>query len=330
MHMRVELRLGGLITINDHEIALGQSHALLEAIAQERSVRGAAERLGLSYRAAWGRLVALDDALGQPVIVKTKGHGSVLTETGATLRDALSATLKVFEASIAQEERTLERRLAALTGTAPQRLRLALSHDPLLMGLLEVMPDVEATIVGSREAVERLLAGRVDAAGFHAGDMDVTRTPPYDALFRNRTLVVRPLFAREQGFMLSPGNPLSILSVEDLARSKARFVNRQRGSGTRLWFDRLLERAGIPPSGILGYEQEEFTHQAVAAVIASGAADAGMGVRAVAERFGLAFVTIGQEVYHMAVRAEFSGFLDQIAESVAQRLPNAIGYAANS
>ncbi len=330
MHMRVELRLGGLITINDHEIALGQSHALLDAIAQERSVRGAAERLGLSYRAAWGRLVTLDAALGRPVAVKTKGHGSVLTETGAALRDALSATLELFEASIAQEERALEGRLAALTGTTSPRIRLALSHDPLLMGVLEALPDTEITVVGSREAVERLLDARVDAAGFHAGDMEVTRTPPYDALFRNRRLVVRPLFTREQGLMLAPGNPLRVHSVEDLARSKARFVNRQRGSGTRLWFDALLERAGLSPSDVVGYEQEEFTHQAVAAVIASGAADAGMGVRAVAERFGLDFLPIGHEVYHFAVRTELSGFLDQLTEKIAQRLGKAIGYAANS
>ena len=184
-------------------------------------MRGAADRLGLSYRAAWGRLVAPDDALGQPVVVKTKGHGSVLTEVGVALR-TLSATLDVFEPSIAQEQRALERRLAALTGAAPPRIR-ALSHDPLLMSLLEVMSDIEATIVGSREAVDRLLAGRVDAAGFHAGDTDVTRTPPYDALFRNRSLLVQPLFTREQGFMLAPGNPLSS------TRSKTSLATR-RGS----------------------------------------------------------------------------------------------------
>jgi molybdate-binding protein len=274
--------------------------------------------------------VTLDAALGRPVVVKTKGHGSVLTETGVALRDALSATLEVFEASIAQEERALEERLAALTGTASPRIRLALSHDPLLMGVLEALPEIEVAVAGSRESVERLLAGRVDAAGFHAGDLDVTRTPPYDALFQKRGLVVRPLFTREQGLMLAPGNPLRVHSIEDLARSKARFVNRQRGSGTRLWFDTLLERAGLSPSDVVGYEQEEFTHQAVAAVIASGAADAGMGVHAVAERFGLDFLPIGHEVYYFAVRTELSGFLDQLNEKIAQRLGNAIGYAANT
>jgi molybdate transport repressor ModE-like protein len=325
--MRVNLRLGGLITINGREVALGQSHALLDGIAQERSVRGAADRLGLSYRSAWGRLTVLNDAFGQPVAVKIKGHGSTLTQFGVTLREALGETLKMFEASLAHEERALERRLAVLAGTAPLRVRMAISHDPLLMNVLGDMAEIETAVVGSREAVERLLAGRADAAGFHAGEMDVTNAPPYDALFRDHELVVRPLFSREQGFMLAAGNPLSIRSIDDIARTGARFVNRQRGSGTRLWFDRLIERAHISPADIVGYAQEEFTHQAVAAVIASGAADAGMGVRAVAERFGLGFVTVGDEIYHLAGRRELAELMDRLAEKLSQELGKAVGYA---
>jgi putative molybdopterin biosynthesis protein len=324
--MPVELRLGGLVTINGHEIALGRTHALLEAIAQERSVRGAADRMRISYRSAWGRVLALEKALGHPVAVKTKGHGSVLTALGASLRDTLGATLDTFRVPLAQEERALEERLAALVGSTPDSIRLALSHDPFLMSMLEDLPNLEVSIVGSREAVERLLAGRADAAGFHAGDLDMARTSPYDALLQDRRFVVRQLFKREQGFMVSPGNPLSIRSVEDLARTRARYVNRQRGSGTRQWFDRLLERACVPSSSIVGYTQEEFTHQAVAAVIASGAADAGMGVRAVAERFNLGFTPVGQEIYHLAARIEMSAKIVSLLGEISTRLENAVGY----
>ena len=216
--MRVELRLGGLISVNGEEIALGQTHALLDGIAQERSIRGAADRLGLSYRSAWGRVLSLEKALGQPVAVKTKGHGSVLTEAGAALRSALGATLRSFEAALSDEERSLAGRLATLLGGTPPRDRLALSNDPLLMSILRDISTIEAMVVGSQEAVERLLAGKAEAAGFHTGDQDVRRTPPYDALFRDGRYVVRPLFTREQGLMLAPGNPLSIHSVKDLAR----------------------------------------------------------------------------------------------------------------
>ncbi|HEX2726435.1 MAG TPA: LysR family transcriptional regulator, partial [Beijerinckiaceae bacterium] len=91
--MQVELRVGGLITVNGHEIALGQTFGLLDAIARDRSVRAAAERLEVSYRSAWGRVLSLEQAIGQPVVEKTKGHGSVLTPFGEELRRALEAPL---------------------------------------------------------------------------------------------------------------------------------------------------------------------------------------------------------------------------------------------
>jgi putative molybdopterin biosynthesis protein len=325
--MRVELRLGGLISINGHDIALGRTHALLDSIAQERSIRGAADRLGLSYRSAWGRVLSLEKALGQPVAVKTKGHGSVLTAGGAALRDALAKTLRSFEAALRDEELALAGRLAPCLRNALRRDRLAFSNDPLLMSLLADLPAIEATVVGSHEAVERLLSGKAEAAGFHAGDQDIRRTPPYDGLFHDKRYLVRPLFSREQGLMLAAGNPLSIRSVNDLPRTGARYVNRQRGSGTRQWFDRLLEQAGISSRSIVGYNQEEFTHQAVAAVIASGAADAGMGVRAAAERFSLAFVPVGKEVYYLAAQPEFSDAITLLCDHVAARHRDCTGYA---
>jgi molybdate transport repressor ModE-like protein len=328
--MRVELRLGGLISIRDEEIALGQTHALLDGIAQERSIRGAAERLGLSYRSAWGKVLKLESALGQPVAVKTKGHGSALTGAGAALRDALAQTIQSFDTALASEERALAGRLAVLVGDAPPRERWALSNDPLLMSVLGAMSSVEAAVVGSREAVERLLAGRADVAGFHAGELDIRRTPPFDSLFKDRGYLVLPVFSREQGLMLARDNPLAIRGVDDLPRTGARYVNRQRGSGTRHWFDRLLAQTGIAAQSIAGYDQEEFTHQAVAAVIASGAADAGMGVRAVAERFGLAFVTVGTEIYHLAARLELAETVELVSERVAARLTEFPGYAEAS
>jgi putative molybdopterin biosynthesis protein len=324
--MRVELRLGGLITINGQEIVLGQTHALLESIAQERSIRAAADHLGLSYRSAWGRVIALEKALGQRVTVKTRGHGSALTEAGAALRATLGETMEAFGATLLHEEQVLAARLTLLIGYSHLPCRLALSNDPLVMSILKDVSSIEAIVVGSRQAVERLLSGEVDAAGFHAGDLDVRRVVPFEMLFRGGRYVVQPLFSREQGLMLAAGNPHSIRSMKDLPLTGARYVNRQLGSGTRQWFDRLLARASIPPSNIVGYGQEEFTHQAVAAVIASGAADAGMGVRAEAERFGLDFVPVGKEVYYLAVRPECSDTISLVCGHVAKRYMEFAGY----
>jgi molybdate-binding protein len=93
-------------------------------------------------------------------------------------------------------------------------------------------------------------------------------------------------------------------SFADVARKGLRFVNRQRGSGTRVLIDRLLLDEGVEPATLVGYANEEFTHAAVAATVASGAADAGFGLRAAAAEHGLAFVPRVREHYYLAVRAK--------------------------
>jgi molybdate-binding protein len=261
--------------------------------------------------------------------VKTKGHGSVLTPFGTALRDALAGTLATFQTLIEHEGRALETRLAALVEEPARAVRLALSHDPLLLGILAGMPEVRATVVGSEEAARLLASGRVDAAGFHTGAAGLEAGSPLGRLAGDRDLVVRPLLRREQGFLVAPGNPLGIAGVADIARTGARFVNRQPGSGTRAWFDRLLAEAGLGSGDIAGYEVEEFTHQAVAALVAAGAAGVGMGVRAVAERFGLGFVPVGWEAFHLAGRAEVMADLgERIAAAVAAGMGEMPGYAA--
>ncbi|WP_159717229.1 substrate-binding domain-containing protein, partial [Geminicoccus flavidas] len=252
--MRVALTLGGQIELGGRQIGLGPTMALLDGIATDRSVRGAALRLGLSYRSAWGRLADLEAALGQPVAVKTKGHGSMLTPLGAALRDALATAFSRSAALLAEEERALQLRLAALTGTRQPRVLLAVSHDPLLLDLLAELDGAEVAVAGSLEAARRLLAGSVDAAGFHGGGVERPDAGPLAQLCAEPALAVIPLFRREQGLILAAGNPLGIRTIEDLARPGLRFVNRQKDSGTRLWLDRLLARAGVSPTAIQGYE----------------------------------------------------------------------------
>ena len=336
--IRVDMRLGGLISFPDGEkIALRRSFALLDGIGRERSVRGAADRMGVSYRSAWGQVDALQKAVGDgPLVVKTKGHGSVLTEQGAALRDAFGAALGEFEAPLAQAGQRLARTLSSLfaADARPRRLLLAMSHDPLLLDAIGATVEaglIEASVVGSAEAASKLRAGSVDVAGLHSGE-DGSRLPgtsARDGSLAGQGFRVEPLLRREQGLLLAPGNPLGITSVADLAVCRARFVNRQKGSGTRLWFDRLLAEAGLRPNAILGYEVEEFTHQAVAAVVASGAADAGFGLRAVAERFGLVFVSVGWETYYLAGRDALFGLdpVRSLSKTVQARTAGMPGYA---
>ena len=101
--------------------------------------------------------------------------------------------------------------------------------------------------------------------------------------------------------MLPPGNPLGVRGLEDLLREGLRYVNRQKGSGTRILIDYLCKRNGMDTAGIYGYDREEFTHTSVAVQIASGTADAGMGIYSAAKLYGLDFLPICTEQYDLLI-----------------------------
>jgi len=109
---------------------------------------------------------------------------------------------------------------------------------------------------------------------------------------------------RDQGLILPRANPARIAGLADVAARGLRFINRQRGSGTRLLIDQILMHERIDAAKLAGYGNEEFTHAAVAATVASGGADAGFGLRAAAADYRLAFVPLVRERYFLAVRAK--------------------------
>ena len=109
------------------------------------------------------------------------------------------------------------------------------------------------------------------------------------------------LVDREQGLILPRGNPMGIKDIDDLTREGVRFVNRQRGSGTRVLLDWELSRRNIQPQSIAGYDEEEYTHMNVAVAVLSGRAAAGLGVRAAANALGLDFIPVGVEEYDLVI-----------------------------
>jgi putative molybdopterin biosynthesis protein len=110
---------------------------------------------------------------------------------------------------------------------------------------------------------------------------------------------------RIQGFILQKGNPKNIKSFHDLTREDIQFVNRQRGAGTRILVDYKLKENKIDIEAISGYEREMTTHMAVAAAVASGAADVGVGVLSAAKALDLDFIPIGDEDYDFAVPKKY-------------------------
>jgi putative molybdopterin biosynthesis protein len=123
-------------------------------------------------------------------------------------------------------------------------------------------------------------------------------------LLPGRQVRLLTLAWRQQGLILRPGNPKKIGGLEGLFHPGVVFINRQRGSGTRVLLDYLLRRGGLKATGITGYDREEGSHLGVASAVASGAADAGLGLQAAAGALGLEFVPVAEERYDLAFLPE--------------------------
>jgi putative molybdopterin biosynthesis protein len=171
------------------------------------------------------------------------------------------------------------------------------AEDPLIT--------LASSNVGSLGGLVALRDGLCHVAGSHLLDPTTGEyTLPYvDKLLGDEVAVIR-LVHRDQGLIVAPGNPLELAKIDDLTRPGLRYVNRQRGAGTRVLLDHELARNGIDPTAVPGYTREEHTHLAVAAAVAAGRADTGLGILAAARAFGLDFVPITQEPYDLVLHKE--------------------------
>ncbi|MGE5586198.1 MAG: molybdopterin biosynthesis protein [Bacillota bacterium] len=163
--------------------------------------------------------------------------------------------------------------------------------------------------VGSMGGIMAIRRGEAHLAGIHLIDEE---TGEYNVPYVKRLLgaegfALVNLVHREQGFIVAKGNPKGIAGLADVARPGVVFVNRQRGAGTRILLDLELAKLGIDPGRIAGYEREEYTHMGVAASVASGAADAGLGIRSAAVALGLDFVPVAKERYDLLTTRAFLG-----------------------
>lgn len=186
------------------------------------------------------------------------------------------------------------------------------SHDLVIdlaaAALRGIDPAVTLTSssVGSLAGLQALRDGLCHVAGSHLLDPDTgEHTLPYlPRVLGDAEIAVVRLVHRVQGLLVAPGNPLEITGIEDLRRPGLRYVNRQPGSGTRVLFDHELRRRGLEPGDVAGYRREERTHLAVAAAVAAGRADTGLGILAAARTHGLDFVPVAREPYDLVLTRE--------------------------
>jgi putative molybdopterin biosynthesis protein len=187
------------------------------------------------------------------------------------------------------------------------------SHDPIIDIAADIMHSknkkyfLSSSNVGSTGGLMALKTGETHMAPTHLLDME---TGEYNASYLKKYVLGKKIALvkcvnRIQGFMVVKGNPKNINKFEDLSREDVKFVNRQRGSGTRLLLDYNLNKLNIDLNKINGYFREEFTHLAVAAAVEAGDADAGLGVYSAASLMGLDFVPVCNEEYDLAIPLEY-------------------------
>ena len=186
------------------------------------------------------------------------------------------------------------------------------SHDLTLDLLAQFLAEHDRRLasanVGSQGGLIALRRGEAHVAGSHLLD---TATGEYNISYIRQYMPDIPvrvvaLVGREQGLIVRRGNPKGVKSLEDLTKPQVQFVNRQRGAGTRVLLDYHLNLMTILPARIVGYSQEEYTHLGVAAAVASGRADCGLGIAAAAQALDLDFIPLYQERYDLVTPKEFA------------------------
>lgn len=183
------------------------------------------------------------------------------------------------------------------------------SHDPLLDELADMLHlgdhrlYMSSSHVGSMGGIMAVRRGEAHMAGCHLLD---TADGTYNRSFIRKyfpkgDVKLVSCVGRQQGLMVARGNPLNICSFADISRQGIRYVNRQKGSGTRILTDYLCSREKVEPSDVYGYTREELTHTSVAAQIACGSADVGMGIYSAAKLYDLDFIPICIEEYDLII-----------------------------
>ena len=313
----------------------GKSHAstdlssiaiLLREVQRGKTIQSAAEALNVSYRTLWNQLKVAEKALGTALLLSTKGHGSKLSPAAESFLNSVAEMERRFDRVSQEEVRRLSGELSSWMDPQPVRWVFCSSSDPLIEQVIDGFAHIDYQTMGSGQALERLLSGDADIAGFHLPDQDSLLQ--VQAHLKSAGMTAYPLMRRTQGLMVSAGNPLRIKKLVDLARPEVRFINRQKGAGTRLLLDTLMEKEGIRSDRIRGYRHEEFTHTAVATAIVAGTANAALGLKYIAAQFRLGFVPLEEETFYLAMstKVHASKPIQKFIQSVQALAAKQVGY----
>ncbi len=297
-------------------------------------LEGSAPRERPRARARLARKLASSMGMDDWVRVRLGRVGELLVATplprGAGVLTSLVRAdgLLVVPAGLEGHHPGEEVEIALLRGLAEIRRTIVAvgSHDLVLDLAASQLRATDPAItlassnVGSLGGLVALRDGLCHLAGSHLLDPATGEyTLPYvDRVLAGRDIAVIRLLHRDQGLIVAPGNPLGLTGLDDVVRPGLRYVNRQRGAGTRVLLDHEISRREINPEQITGYAREEHTHLAVAAAVAAGRVDCGLGVFAAARAFELDFVPVTREPYDLVLDA--SALADPVIEPLWELL----------
>lgn len=285
-----------------------QLFELLRELHDRKKLTDAAKALGISYRHGWNLIQRWTEFFGTPLVEMQKGRGAQLTNLGEKLlwaEERVIARLGPQMESLASEL-NLEIHQALRSETPV--INLYASHGYAVALLPTIVNQLQLNIqyMPSLEGIAAVERGDCQVAGFHLptglSGSDIYRR--FKDLLSNPELRVIRFITRQQGLMVERGNPKGISGLKDLRREEIRFVNRQAGSGTSALLDELLQREHIDSADIKGFNTREFTHSAIAAYVASGMADTGLGVAPPAHQFSLDFIPLANEHYLLICLSE--------------------------
>ena len=292
----------------DGEVVFDQQLAsILEEIEKRGSILSASKTLGIPYSRTWELLSRTEKILGVKLVETKKGG---VKRGGTTITKEARELLRKYNEALARLERCIGVEVAPRKTVAPREpsLVVAYSHDPLLELLVESLRDkrqaIEAACIGSGLSVAMLSLGEADIACIHLFDPE---TKTYNKPYLERYWVYDPVllggYKRQLVFIYR--KELKYTSWEeivlDILSGKLRLANRNRGSGTRIYLDYILEeiakKYNIRDKKIIGYSREYWTHSEVAREVALGRADTGLVLRSVAEKYGLPWIHSTWENY---------------------------------
>jgi putative molybdopterin biosynthesis protein len=246
-----------------------------------------------------GRLVASPLARGAGAAM------SLVRADGFCVISQNSEGIEAGETAPVELYRSLDEIDRTLVSVGSHDLILDMISDMMAAGSTEEAAYLASSHVGSMAGLMALSRGECHIAPIHLLDEEtgVYNVSWLKNTFQNEKVSLIKGVGRIQGLIIPKGNPLGIDSAADLRH--CRYINRQKGAGTRLFLDYQLKKAGLDPGSINGYSREAATHMAVAAAVQGGSADAGMGIASAAKALDLDFIPLGEEEYDFAVLPRF-------------------------